>query len=129
MADGAILTYSAVTASGASGRFQGHGAITQCTASARPGSPLEGDIIYETDTDLFYGYNGAAWASIGGGSIAYQASAPTVNLSTGTLWVDSDGSADVVNANDYYKKTETYSQAEVSALLETAGFNPFFKIG
>lgn len=135
MADGAILTYSAVTASGASGRFQGHGAVTQCTSSTRPGSPLEGDIIYETDTDLFYGYNGAAWASIGGGSIAYQASAPTVNLSSGTLWVDSDGAADVVNANDYYTKTltyaktETYSQAEVTALVATAGYTPFFLMG
>ena len=120
--DGSILTYSTVTAS-ASGRFVGHGAVTQCTSATSPGSPDEGDIIYETDTDLFYGYNGAEWTSIGGGSIAYQTTPPTTNLSDGTLWVDSDGESTIVNANDFYTKTET------DGLLESAGFNPFFKIG
>jgi hypothetical protein len=119
---GALLTYSTVTAS-SPGRFQGHGAVTQCTSTTRPGSPEEGDIIYETDTDLFYGWNGAEWSSIGGGSIAYQTTPPTTNLSDGTLWVDSDGESTIVNANDFYTKTET------DGLLESAGFNPFFKIG
>ena len=119
---GALLTFSTVTAS-TPGRFQGHGAITQCTSTTRPGSPDEGDIIYETDTDLFFGWNGAEWTSIGGGAIAYQTTPPTTNLSDGTLWVDSDGESQIVNANDFYTKTET------DELLESAGFNPFFKIG
>ena len=121
-ATGALLTYSTVTAS-TPGRFQGHGAITQCTSTTRPGSPDEGDIIYETDTDLFFGWNGSEWTSIGGGAIAYQTTPPTTNLNDGTLWVDSNGSSQIVNANDYYTKTET------DGLLESAGFNPFFKIG
>jgi hypothetical protein len=37
------------------------------TSSTRPGSPAEGQIIYETDTDSFFGWNGAEWAAIGGG--------------------------------------------------------------
>lgn len=85
---GALLTYSTVTAS-TPGRFQGHGAVTQCTSTTRPGSPDEGDIIYETDTDLFYGWNGSAWTSIGGGGAAYQSASPSSPL-TGSLWVDSD---------------------------------------
>jgi hypothetical protein len=125
---GALLTFSTVTAS-TPGRFLGHGAVTQCTSTTRPGSPEEGDIIYETDTDLFYGWNGSDWASIGGGSIAYQTTPPTSNLSDGTLWVDSDGESQIVNANDYYPKTETYSQAQIDALLGGAGVNPFFLIG
>lgn len=118
-ADGSLLTFSLATASGV-GRFQGHGAVTQTTSSARPASPQEGDIIYETDTDLFFGWNGAEWTSIGGGAISYQTTPPTANLSDGTLWVDSDGSADIVNANDYYTKAEVdekLSQVEALALL------------
>lgn len=118
-ADGNLLTYSLATASGV-GRFEGHGAVTQTTSSARPGSPQEGDIIYETDTDLFFGWNGAEWTSIGGGGAEYSASAPTTNLGDGTLWVDSDGSAQVVNANDYYTKAEVdakISEVEALALL------------
>lgn len=34
---------------------------TVCTSSTRPGSPGEGDQIYETDTDRIYVYTGAAW--------------------------------------------------------------------
>lgn len=34
---------------------------TVCTSATRPGSPGEGDQIYETDTDRIYVYTGAAW--------------------------------------------------------------------
>lgn len=32
-----------------------------CTSATRPGSPFEGQRIYETDTDFEYTYSGAAW--------------------------------------------------------------------
>jgi hypothetical protein len=38
------------------------------TSSTRPAAPSEGQIIYETDTDLFFGWNGSAWSGIGGGA-------------------------------------------------------------
>lgn len=56
-----------ITVTGAD-RFVGHGAIYSVTSSTRPGSPVKGDIIYETDTNLFFGWNGTVWASIGGGA-------------------------------------------------------------
>jgi len=127
-ADGSVIVLSTVSAED-SGRFTGHGAITLCTNATRPAAPSEGDIIYETETDLFFGYNGVEWTSIGGGSVAYQTTPPTINLSDGVLWIDSDGQTSVLNANDYYQKIETYNKAEVLALLQTAGFNPFFLIG
>lgn len=34
---------------------------TVCTSGTRPGSPTEGMLIYETDTDLIYFYTGASW--------------------------------------------------------------------
>jgi len=125
---GALLTFSTVTAS-TPGRFQGHGAITQCTSTTRPGSPDEGDIIYETDTDLFYGWNGAEWTSIGGGSIAYQTTPPTTNLSDGTLWVDSDGESQIVNANDYLTQVSASATYATKAELASAGYTPFLLMG
>lgn len=37
-----------------------------CTSSTRPSSPYEGQIIYETDTDLTLYWSGSAWKIIGG---------------------------------------------------------------
>lgn len=129
-ANGSILTYSSVTAS-ASGRFSGHGAITQCTSTTRPGSPAEGDIIYETDTDLFFGWNGSAWTSIGGGgsSVAYQTTPPTASLSDGSLWVDSDGESTIVNANDYLTQVSASATYATKAELASAGYTPFLLMG
>ena len=42
--------------------------ITFCTSTTRPGSPVEGQMIYETDTDLYYGWRGSSWLPIGGGA-------------------------------------------------------------
>lgn len=38
------------------------------TSTTRPSSPSEGQVIYETDTNLYYGWNGSSWTSIGGGA-------------------------------------------------------------
>ncbi|MEV0237555.1 hypothetical protein [Nonomuraea sp. NPDC050786] len=39
-------------------------AVIVCTSGTRPGSPNEGMTIYETDTDTYRGYDGAAWQEI-----------------------------------------------------------------
>ena len=36
------------------------------TSGTRPGSPSAGQVIFESDTTLYYGWNGTAWAPIGG---------------------------------------------------------------
>jgi hypothetical protein len=38
------------------------------TSSNRPVSPFEGQMIYETDTDLTYIYGGSAWQQVSGGT-------------------------------------------------------------
>lgn len=38
------------------------------TSSTRPGAPSEGQVIYETDTNRYFGFNGSQWVSIGGGA-------------------------------------------------------------
>ena len=42
--------------------------VTVVTSGTRPGSPVAGQIIYESDTTLYFGWNGTDWAAIGGSS-------------------------------------------------------------
>ena len=110
------------------GKFSGLGAITICTSSTRPGSPSAGQVIYETDTALFFGYNSTAWSSIGGGGAAYQTSAPTATL-VGALWVDSDATLSSLNTNDFLLKSEaTITYATIEALAG-AGLSPLLLMG
>ena len=39
-----------------------------CLSSSRPTVPFEGQMIYETDTDLTYIYGGSAWQQVSGGT-------------------------------------------------------------
>jgi hypothetical protein len=39
-------------------------AVITCTSTTRPASPNEGMTIYETDTDLYLTYTGAAWLEL-----------------------------------------------------------------
>lgn len=55
--------------------------VTVCTSATRP-TGYHGRLIYETDTDAFLGYNGAAWVNVGGGAGAY------LPLAGGTLTGD-----------------------------------------
>lgn len=59
----------------------------------------------------------------GSGTIIYQPTAPTEDLETGILWVDSDGQSEMINADDFYTKTQ------VDELLSGAGVSPFFLMG
>jgi hypothetical protein len=72
----------------------GTGAVTlpDGTTAQRPGSPVEGMIRYNTDTDSFEGYAGSAWGEIGGssGGINY--------ITNGNAEVDTAGWATYANA-------------------------------
>lgn len=39
-----------------------------CTSTTRPTAPYEGQMIYETDTDLTYIWGGSAWQQVSGGT-------------------------------------------------------------
>lgn len=79
--------------------------ISFVTSSTRPTSPVDGQIIFETDTALYFGWNGTEWTSIGGGGASYTATAPA-NAQIGELWVDSDGAAATLNENDFLLKAD-----------------------
>jgi hypothetical protein len=57
------------------------------TTAQRPGTPINGDIRFNTDLVQFEGYNGTAWAPIGGGgytvtAVANITAAGTISSST-----------------------------------------------
>jgi hypothetical protein len=78
--------------------------IIVCTSSTRPGSPVDGQHIYETDTDKTLSWDGTSWNPVSGAA-SYQAGEPA-NPSVGSLWVDSDESASQLNTNDFLLKAD-----------------------
>jgi hypothetical protein len=79
----------------------------------------------------------AAVAEGGSGTIVYQDDAPTEDLKNGTLWVDKNGEAEMLNANDYYTSVaidtilsdDYYTKTQLDEILSGAGVNPFFLMG
>ena len=66
----AVLTSSDVNA------FLMKQAVIVATSVTRPGSPVTGMLVYETDTDLFRYYNGTLWRAIStAGSVSATTSA------------------------------------------------------
>jgi hypothetical protein len=62
----------------------GDTAILIVTSTTRPGSPFAGLVIYETDTDQFWKYNGTDWVYMGGVIVCTSStrpSAPFIGLS------------------------------------------------
>lgn len=67
-------------------RAAGLGGVIVCTSTTRPGSPTEGMVIYETDTDKVRFYNGSAWFTVAAsaGMSAWSSHSPAwTNLSVG----------------------------------------------
>jgi hypothetical protein len=79
------------------------------TSATRPASPWAGQIIYETDTESSFVWDGSAWQGVGGGgSIEIAATAPS-SPNSGDLWWDSD------NGNLYIYYDDGDSQQWVAA--------------
>lgn len=53
-----------------------------CTSSTRPTAPYEGQMIYETDTDLTYVWGGSAWQQVSGGTAVGNSGLVYVTSST-----------------------------------------------
>lgn len=55
-------------------------AVIVCTSGTRPASPVEGMVIYETDTDKLQVYGGAAWVEVAT-TAAWSTYTPTLTQS------------------------------------------------
>ena len=67
--------------------------FSTCTSTTRPGSPTDGDVLFETDTKNVIIWDGSAWRGYNNDGIA---AAPLTN----TYSVDLDGSDDYVMLGD-----------------------------
>lgn len=114
--------------------------ILTCTSSTRPGSPTEGQLIFETDTDQVLVYDGTAFVEIsggGGGTVLFQDLQPDVSaLETGALWIDSNenvGTGLDIQTFLRWSKTLSASTSTISGydnnnlnLLYTPGFEQVY---
>lgn len=82
--------------------------VTVCTSTTRP-SGFEGQLIYETDTDLVRAYDGTTWKSVGGSIYATASGGTTSTItaggvsyklhtftSSGTLTISTSGIVDIL---------------------------------
>ena len=97
--------------------------ILTVTSASRPASPVNGQVIYETDTTDYLGWDGTAWVSIGGSSIPVPSAIDLVLTSTGTVegaydWAVSVAPESVPDPT----RIATVFQSEVNA-----GGSPAFK--
>jgi len=73
----------------ATDRIVNGGNITR--SATPPGSPVDGDLWYDTANNLLKVYSGSGWSSVGGagggGSVVVSPTAPTTP-SDGSLWYD-----------------------------------------
>jgi len=101
--------------------------IQICTSITRPGSPVEGMHIYETDTDKLYYWTGAAWAErTGGGGAGDVVANATRNLNRLTKWTDAtnkiignssitdDGINPIIMGNTIVPYSGTYDLGDTS---------------
>jgi hypothetical protein len=87
-----------------SGKFTGVGAISIVTSSTRPSSPTPGQVIYETDTTQFFGWNGSTWAPIGGasgGGVTASDTAPE-SPAEGDAWFDTTSGLLLIYYDGYW---------------------------
>lgn len=74
--------YLRVSADGVEMKGTGATTMVRGTTAQRPGTPVEGMIRYNTDTDKFEGYIDSQWQSVGGGPSLGTASVIRTNAQT-----------------------------------------------
>jgi hypothetical protein len=90
-----------------------------CTSTTRPTAPYEGQMIYETDTDLTYIWGGSAWQQVSGGTavgnsgLVYVKS-QTVGTGVASVAVTGAFSADYEN----YKITYTNGASSLAREID-----------
>jgi hypothetical protein len=101
----------------------GIGSLKQgvCTSSTRPASPFEGQMIYETDTDLTYVYSGSAWQQVAGGTAVGNSGLVYVTSTTAT-------SGTSISINNCFTSTYQNYKIVVSNLTSTGVAPLYFRL-
>jgi hypothetical protein len=110
-----------------------------CTSTTRPASPYTGQVIYETDTNLQYSWNGSSW--IKGATLASPTFTGTVlrteqPIISGQIGSSGDiTSGQLVPFDDFWvSRGITYNSSTRRFTVPTTGvyritMNPFFNTG
>jgi len=67
-----------------------------CTSSTRPSSPVQGQLIFETDTGYVRKYNGSAWTTVGN-AVSTSGSRPANPMAGDELWESNTGQSRFYN--------------------------------
>jgi len=94
-----------------------------CTSTTRPASPFEGQVIYETDTDLLFAYNGSAWRGFAGVGASTNSSILQVvtTTKTDTFTTTSTTYTDVTGLSVTITPTSTTSNILVLVTISANG--------
>lgn len=94
------------------------------TSATRPGSPIEGQYIHETDTDRFYYWNGTAWIEKGIGVILCTAATrPTASLYNGMRIYETDTKRNYIYDGTGWMYVGGASPAVIAAALQNSWVN------
>ena len=85
-----------------------------CTSTNRPTTPYEGQVIYETDTDLSYVWGGTAWQQVSGGTAVGNSGLVYVNSTTFTALSS-------VSVDSLFSTTYDNYRVELQFLQNTTG--------
>ncbi len=101
-----------------------------CTSTTRPTAPYEGQMIYETDTDLVYLYNGSAWIEVVSaltkaprGVVAYAKKTTATNLTTANTQLLVAPAFTAASGRVYKVTAQAYFQSVSNALGSTSYYN------
>lgn len=86
-----------------------------CTSSSRPASPYEGQMIYETDTDEVFVYNGSSWLPTAGRTPSCQVTRTTNQSITNVAYNSISFDSEVYDTDSMFAPTST------NITIKTAG--------
>ena len=91
-----------------------------CTSSTRPASPFEGQMIYETDTDVLAIWNGTAWRQLAAATKSGSVLQVSSTTKTDTFTTTSTSNTDVTGLSVTITPTSTTSKVLVMAQVNGA---------
>lgn len=94
-------------------------AVIVCTSGTRPASPVQGETIYQTDTDSFKYWSGSIWDAFPGSLVATTTGANTLT-STSTEIAASSATAGLGLASVSLSSTRSY-RIEISGRMSQTG--------
>jgi hypothetical protein len=92
-----------------------------CTSSTRPASPFDGQVIYETDTDLVKAYNGTSWVTVGVSPGLVLITAATFTAVTSVSLAADTFSTTYRNYKIMFEVTATSASGGTSIRMRAAG--------